>query len=177
MLFLSQPGKKRGIMVRRNILLCTLLTVLVVSPSLSWAWSGMVVGVTDGDTIKVMGTHNKQVKIRLYGIDTPEKGQAFGKKAKQFTSGMVFGKIVEVDPVTVDRYGRTIALVYDTDGKSLNEELVRAGFAWVYTRYCDWAICQEWEKIEAETRKAKMGLWHDPNPIPPWEFRRKKRSQ
>jgi endonuclease YncB( thermonuclease family) len=75
MLFLSKPGKKRGIMVRRNILLCTLLTVLVVSPSLSWAWSGMVVGVTDGDTIKVMGSHNKQVKIRLYGIDTPEKSQ------------------------------------------------------------------------------------------------------
>ena len=136
----------------------------------------MVVGVSGGDTIKVMGTHNKQMKIRLYGIDTPEKGQAFGKKAKHFTSGMVFGKIVEVDPVTVDSYGRTIARVYDTDGKSLNEELIRAGLAWVYTRYCDWAICQEWESIEAEAREAKRGIWSEPNPTAPWDFRRKKRT-
>ena len=87
------------------------------------------------------------------------------------------GKIVEVDPVTVDRYGRTIALVYDTDGKSLNEELVRAGFAWVYTRYCDWAICETWEGLETEAREAKLGLWSDPRAIAPWEFRRKKRSR
>ncbi len=116
--------------MRGKILLLSLLLILLTTfPCLAWAWSGMVVGVTDGDTIKVMGSHNKQVKIHLYGIDCPEKSQAFGKKAKQFTSGMVFGKIVEVDPVTVDRYGRTIALVYDTDGKSLNEELIRAGLA------------------------------------------------
>ncbi len=153
-----------------------LLMFLVTLPCLAWAWSGMVVGVTDGDTIKVVGTHNKQVKIRLYGIVCPEGGQAFGKKAKQFTSDMFFGKIVEVDPVTVDRHGRTIALVYDTNGKSLNEELIRAGLAWVYTRYCDWAICETWEGLEAEAREAKRGLWSSPHAVPPWEFRRKKRE-
>ncbi len=88
-------------MRRKILLLSLLLSLLLTFPCLAWAWSGMVVGVTDGDTIKVMGSHNKQVKIRLYGIDTPEKGQAFGKKAKQFTSGMVFGKVVEVE---VDGY-------------------------------------------------------------------------
>jgi endonuclease YncB( thermonuclease family) len=143
---------------RRTRISFITLVFLLSLPVHTWAWSGMVVGVTDGDTIKVMGSHNKQVKIRLYGIDTPEKGQAFGKKTKQFTSDMVFGKIVEVDTVTVDRYGRTIALVYDTDGKSLNEELIRAGLAWVYTRYCDWAICETWEGLEAEAREAKLGL-------------------
>ena len=163
-------------MRRKILLLSLLLSLLLTFPCLAWPWSGMVVGVSDGDTIKVMGAHNKQVKIRLYGIDCPEKSQALGKKAKQFTSDMVYGKIVEVDPVTVDRYGRTIALVYDTDGKSLNEELVRAGFAWVYTRYCDWAICETWEGLEAEAREAKLGLWRDPDPIPPWEFRRKRRQ-
>jgi endonuclease YncB( thermonuclease family) len=175
MLFLSQPGKKRGIMVRRNILLCTLLTVLVVSPSLSWAWSGMVVGVTDGDTIKVMGSHNKQVKIRLYGIDCPEGGQAFSKRAKQFTSKMVYGEIVEVEPVDVDRYGRTVALV-TVFKRLVNEELVNAGFAWVYTRYCDRPICERWKVLEYEAREAKRGLWADPNAIPPWEFRKKRRK-
>ena len=162
---------------RRTWISCLMLVCLLSLPLTAYAWSGMVVGVTDGDTIKVMGSHNKQVRIRLYGIDTPEKGQAFGKKAKQFTSEMIYGKIVEVDPVTVDRYGRTIALVYDTDGKSLNEELVRAGFAWVYTRYCDWAICETWEGLETEAREAKLGLWSDPRAIAPWEFRRKKRRK
>lgn len=163
-------------MKRKALFLSLLLIFLLIIPCLSWAWSGMVVGVYDGDTIKVMGTHNKQMKIRLYGIDTPEKGQAFGKKAKQFTSDMVFGKIVEVDPVAVDRYGQTIALVYDTDGKSLNEELIRAGLAWVYTRYCDWAICQEWERIEAEAREAKRGFWSSPHAVPPWESSKQRRK-
>lgn len=71
------------------------LALLLSFPCLAWAWSGMVFGVSDGDTIKVMRAH-KEVKVRLYGIDCPERSQAFSKKAKQFSSGMVFGKIVEV---------------------------------------------------------------------------------
>jgi endonuclease YncB( thermonuclease family) len=114
--------------------LSLVLIFLLTFPCLAWAWSGMVVGVTDGDTIKVMGSHNKQVKIRLYGIDTPERGQAFGKKAKQFTSNMVFGKVVEVHQMDTDRYGRTVALV-SVDKQLLNKELVKAGLAWVYDRY------------------------------------------
>jgi endonuclease YncB( thermonuclease family) len=77
--------------------------------------------------------NNRGEKVRLYGIDTPEKRQDFGNKAKQFTSDMVFGKYVEVEPVTKDRYGRTVGLVY-INGQCLNEELIRAGFAWVYIK-------------------------------------------
>ena len=95
----------------------------------AYAWQGKVVGVSDGDTITVMHD-GKGEKIRLYGIDTPENKQAFGKKAKQFTSDMVAGKVVEVKPVTTDRYGRTVGLVY-INGKCLSEELVMAGYAWV----------------------------------------------
>ena len=164
-------------MVRRNILLCTLLTVLIVSPTHSWAWSGEVVGITDGDTITVFNSKTlKDVKIRLYGIDTPERGQPFSKKAKQFTSNMVFGKVVEVGAITVDHYGRTVSLVY-VEGKGVCDELIRAGLAWVYYLYCNLPICAEWKNLEAEAKEAKRGIWSEHNPIPPWVFRRKKRSQ
>ena len=78
--------------------------VLILMPSLSWAWSGEVVGITDGDTITVLNSKTlKDVKIRLYGIDTPERGQAFSKKARQFTSKLVYGKVVEVKVMATDR--------------------------------------------------------------------------
>ena len=157
-------------------MLCTLLTVLVVSPSLSWAWSGEVVGITDGDTITVLNSKTlKDVKIRLYGIYTPEKGQAFSKRAKQFTSEMVFGKVVEVGAITVDHYGRTVSLVY-VEGKGVCDELIRAGLAWVYYLYCNLPICAEWKNLEAEAKEAKRGIWSGHNPVPPWEFRRKRRK-
>ena len=78
-------------MKNKTAFLSPALLFFLIFPCLTWAWSGKVVGVADGDTITVL-RNKKQVKIRLYGIDTPERGQAFGKKAKQFTSDMVFGK-------------------------------------------------------------------------------------
>ena len=98
-------------MKRTIVILAVILTLPVLAWSQATSWRGKVVGVSDGDTITVMH-HDKGEKIRLYGIDCPEKRQAFGKRAKQFTSNMVFGKNVEVRPVTTDRYGRTIAWVY-----------------------------------------------------------------
>jgi endonuclease YncB( thermonuclease family) len=79
--------------------------------------------------------------------------------------------VVEVDPVTVDRYGRTVAFVTVGD-TVLNEELIRQRLARVFTRYCDRAICQEWQALEAEAREKRRGLWSMPIAIPPWEFRR-----
>jgi len=115
------------------------------------------------------------VRIRLYGIDCPEGGQAFGKKAKQFTSKMVYDKVVEVGAITIDHYGRTVSLVY-VEGKGVCDELIRAGLAWVYYLYCNLPICTEWKNLEAEAKEAKRGLWSDPHAIPPWEFRRERRS-
>jgi endonuclease YncB( thermonuclease family) len=114
-------------------------------------------------------------QIRLWGIDCPERGQDFGTRAKQFTSNLVFSRVVDVSPVTTDRYGRTVALVRVKD-TLVNEELIRAGLAWVYTRYCDRPICDEWKRLEAGARDAKRGLWSMPNPVPPWEFRRQARN-
>ena len=163
-------------MVRRKAVFYILVAMLVATPSLSWAWSGEVVGITDGDTITVLHSKTlKDVKIRLYGIDCPEGGQAFSKRAKQFTSKMVYGKVVEVGAITVDHYGRTVSLVY-VEGKGVCDELIRAGLAWVYYLYCNLPICAEWKNLEAEAKEAKRGLWSEHNPIPPWEFRRQKRK-
>lgn len=109
-------------------------------------------------------------KIRLAEIDTPEKRQPFGKRAKQFTSKLAYGKIVTVKMVTKDRYGRTVAKVILPDGKVLNDELVRAGMAWVYLAYSkDPGLLD----LEAKARENKVELWIDPNPTPPWVFRKK----
>jgi endonuclease YncB( thermonuclease family) len=162
--------------VRRKILSLTMLLIfLLIFPCLSWAWSGKVIGVADGDTITALREGKQQVKIRLYGIDCPERGQAFSRKAKQFISELVFGKVVEVEPVDIDRYNRLVALVTVSE-RLVNEELIKVGFALVYTRYCHRPICERWKVLENEAREAKRGLWADPNPIPPWEFRRQERG-
>jgi endonuclease YncB( thermonuclease family) len=130
--------------------------------------------VADGDTITVL--HNGQPeKIRFWGIDCPEKNQDFGTKAKHITSILTVAKLVEVEPVTVDRYGRTAAFVRVGD-TVVNEALIRQGLARVFTRYCDRAICDQRERLDAEARAARRGLWSMPDAIPPWEFRRQKRQ-
>jgi len=137
--------------------------------------TGKVIGVTDGDTIKVLQNHT-QYKIRLYGIDTPEKRQDFGMRAKQFTSGLVYGKNVKVVEKDVDRYGRIVGLVYVGGDTCVNQEIVKNGFAWVYKRYCKDDFCKDWIKFEEQARSSKVGLWSHPTPIPPWEFRHGKQS-
>jgi micrococcal nuclease len=132
-------------------------------------WSGMVVSVADGDTIEVLHEGNGE-RIDLYGIDAPDIGQAFSKRAKQFTSEMVYGKTVEVKTKDQDQYGRTVGIV-TVDGQSLNEALVKNGLAWVYRIHCKEPFCKDWIDLEIAARSGKIGLWSEPNPIPPWEFR------
>ena len=138
----------------------------LVLPCPAWAWVGKVVGVSDGDTITVLRDKQPQ-KIRLYGIDCPEKRQPFGKKAKQFTSELVFGKLVEVEPVATDRYGRTVAFV-QVENTIVNEELIKEGLGWVYIRYCKLPLCAEWQGLQLAAQNQKRGLWHEQGEIPPW---------
>ncbi len=135
---------------------------------------GKVVGVADGDTITVL-QNNRQYKIRLYGIDTPEKKQDFGQKAKKFTSDIVFKKQVTVISYGTGKYGRTIGVVY-VGQECLNEALIKNGLAWVYKQYCSETFCNGWLQIEQEARANKLGLWIYDNPIPPWDFRKGKSS-
>ena len=132
-------------------------------------WSGMVVSVADGDTIVVLH-EGKGEEIELYGIDAPDIGQAFNKRAEQFSSDMVYGKTVEVKTKDKDQYGRTVGIV-TVDGKSLNEALIKNGLAWVYRIYCKEPFCENWIDLEVVARYGKIGLWSEPNLIPPWEFR------
>lgn len=134
---------------------------------------GNVVGVSDGDTIEVMRSGRAE-RVRLYGVDSPERRQPFSSRAKQFTSSLVFGKTVRVRIRDTDQLGRIVAEVYLPDGRSLNQELVRAGYAWWFRRYSDDPTLQ---RLEQEARRARRGLWADNNPVPPWEFRRDSRLQ
>ncbi len=136
--------------------------------SCSQEFSAKVVGVADGDTITVLRDRT-QVRVRIDGIDCPESGQAFGGRAKQFTSELTFGKVVRVRPHNKDRYGRTVADVVLPDGRVLNRELVRAGFAWWFHKYAprDTRLA----RLEAEAKWARRGLWSDAGPVPPWEWR------
>jgi micrococcal nuclease len=150
----------------------TLIIVLILFiPSFLHAFEGKVVSVSDGDTIKVM-KDDKQVKIRLAAIDCPEKKQPYGQKAKQFTADMVAGKVVKVWQTDTDRYGRIIGFVFVGD-KNLNKELLSAGLAWHYKQY---SRDPELAKLEFQARSANRGLWAEPDPVPPWEWRRLKRS-
>ena len=158
-----------------NFLSAVLIVVLL--PAVATAdFSGRVVGISDGDTIKVM--HNGAAeKIRLYGIDCPEKGQPFGTKAKQFTSQLVFGKEVTVKDYGLDnnRFKRTLGEIVLPDGRVVNEELLRAGLAWWYRKYVPNRV--DLAAIEEEARTAKRGLWVDPDPVPPWCWRKHKKGQ
>ena len=107
----------------------------------------------------------------MYGIDCPEKRQPFGKRAKQFTSELVFGKVVEVEPVALDRYGRTVAFV-QVENVLVNEELIREGLGWVYVCYCKLPLCAEWQGLQLAAQNEKRGLWGQTGEIPPWEYRR-----
>ena len=131
---------------------------------------GEVIGIADGDTITVLQSRT-QYKIRLYGIDTPEKSQAFGNKAKRFLSGLVYRKKVRVVEEDVDRYGRIVGSVY-LGSTFVNEEMVKSGYAWVYRKYCKRSFCPDWLGMEREARERGLGLWKDKDPIPPWDFRR-----
>ncbi len=149
-----------------------LLLLLIAFPApAETVHEGKVVRIVDGDTL-VLLVDEKQHKIRLSDIDTPERKQPFGTKAKQALSDLAFGKQARVIELTKDRYGRIVGRVY-VDGVDVNRELVTQGYAWVYRKYSDDA---ELFKLEAEAKKEGLGLWVDPNPIPTWEWRRGRRT-
>jgi len=133
---------------------------------------GRVVGVHDGDTVTLLIAGNQQLKIRLAQIDAPELDQAFGQKSKQSLSDMVFNKAIKVEKETVDKYGRTVGTLI-VDGMDANREQVKRGMAWAYKQYLhDQSLLQ----VEEDARQAKAGLWSEPNPMPPWEYRHGKKT-
>lgn len=146
------------------------LIVFTALNLLSAEMTGKVVSVADGDTITIIeNLDNGRFKIRLYGIDAPEKKQDFGQKAKQYLSSLIFGKVVKIKFTEIDRYGRIIGKVYLNDNE-INIEMLKAGMAWHYSRYDQTST---YITAEKQARKNGIGLWSMKNPIPPWNFRRK----
>lgn len=132
---------------------------------------GECVGVSDGDTVTLL-IEGRPEKVRLYGIDAPEKSQPFGQRAKQYASTLVFRRQVMLERTDTDRYGRTVGRV-SVGGRSLNEEMLRAGLAWHYAAYSRDA---GFASLERKARLERRGLWIDPQPVPPWDFRKAKRG-
>jgi endonuclease YncB( thermonuclease family) len=143
------------------------LATLAVADGLRGPFSARVVGITDGDSIVVLAADNARVDIRLDGIDCPELGQDFGRRAKQFTSDLLFGRDVLVTPKSLDRYGRSVARVL-VSGRDVSTEVVRAGYAWHFVRYSSDPVLAE---AEQAARAARRGLWQRADAIAPWDFR------
>lgn len=136
--------------------------------------TGRVVGVSDGDTLTVLDANDQQFKIRLSGIDAPEKGQPFGNRAKESLSELVFSKQVAVQSSKEDRYRRKVGKVLH-EGTDVNLEQVKRGMAWHYTAYAKEqapADREAYANAEAEAKAQRRGLWRENTPSAPWEFRR-----
>lgn len=135
-------------------------------------YRGKVVSISDGDTFRLL-VRGREIRVRLSGIDCPERGQAFGTRAKQFSSEMIFGRQIRVRSEGRDQYGRELGWVYLANGRCLNHELLKAGLAWHYKEYNnDPALA----RMELDARRRRLGLWQDRAPIAPWAYRRMRRG-
>jgi micrococcal nuclease len=151
-----------------------LIFLLTRSVSAAETFAGRVVGVIDGDTIRV--AHDlKSVMVRLYGVDCPEIKQAGGKAARALVRRLAFGRVLLIESKGKDRYKRIIGRVYLLSGNTLSRELVKAGKCWWYRKYAP--DDQYLEELEAEAKADKRGVWADTDPIPPWEWRRDRRQK
>ena len=162
----------------KSRLVVFLLLILTFPQAQADTLTGRVVRVTDGDTIVVLDASKVQHKIRLQGIDAPERSQAFGTKSKEHLSDLVAGKSVVVDYSNLDRYQRILGKVL-VNGEDVNLEQVESGMAWHYKKYQGEQSPSDrvkYSDAELEARRHKLGLWHDPNPMPPWEYRQAKRN-
>ncbi len=167
--------------LRQNLAAFTLVALALASAASAAAstLTGRVVGVSDGDTVTVLDASKRTHKVRLLGIDSPEKKQPFGERAKQSLSDLVFDKQVSVEGGKQDRYGRSLGKIM-LDGQDINLEQIRRGMAWHYRQYARDQSPQDraaYAEAENAARSKRVGLWQDANPVPPWSFRREGREQ
>lgn len=161
-------------MIVQRFFLALALVLLLAASAHAGEIRGRVVGVVDGDTVTVLDDAKRQHKIRLVGIDAPEKSQAYGQHSKKSLSDLVFGHTVTVITTKRDRYGRAIGkiLLHNLD---VNLEQVRRGLAWFYRQYANELTAQDrhiYADAERSAQRARLGLWSDPNAQAPWQYRR-----
>ena len=158
----------------KTVLFAAALMVLSAAVS-SATVEGQVVAITDGDTIKILTPAKQQIKVRMGDIDTPERGQPYGRKARQVLGDKIHRRQVEVEEVTTDRYQRLVGRVF-LNGRNINAEMVEDGAAWVYRKYSD---DPQLLRLESQAREQGRGLWalQPDHRIPPWEWRKRRRSK
>jgi len=149
---------------------------MAMAMAMAAEFSGLVVGVSDGDTIKVLDESHHMHTVRLMGIDAPEKAQPFGQQSKQSLSDLVYRQRVMVEWAKRDKYGRIVGKVMAQDGKDICLEQISRGMAWHYKKY---AVEQssgdrdEYAAAERVAQESRVGLWQDETPVPPWVWRHK----
>ncbi len=168
-------------------LIASVFFVFLSIPAFANSLTGKVVKITDGDTLYALDANYKEHKIRLAGIDAPERKQAYGLASRKYLASIVAGKQVTVEYEKRDRYGRIVGkvllvVVFHTSGDEIDVclEQVKAGFAWHYKKYQHEQSLEDqrlYAVAEANAREGRLGLWRENNPNPPWKFRRLHRSQ
>lgn len=162
---------------RVRVLIAIAFTLLA-SASHADTLTGRVVGISDGDTLTLLDATNTQHKIRLSGIDSPEKSQPFGQVCKQNLSDLAYGRVVAVETSKLDRYGRAIGKVL-VSGQDVNLEQVLRGCGWHYKKYQNEQRLDDrlsYDRAEASARAGRVGLWADVEPLPPWDWRKARRK-
>lgn len=134
------------------------------------------VGIADGDTFTCLTENKTPVKLRMGRIDAPEKSQAYGQASRKMLSSLIWGKTVTVHPYQTDRYGRMLVSV-TADGIDVNKKMVETGYAWAYRQYLKKGEAPEYLRLEESARAAKRGLWAEPDPVYPSDYRREKRNR
>ncbi len=132
-----------------------------------------VVGVSDGDTLTALSTGRERIKCRLYGIDAPEKKQAYGQASKASLAALSFGRSAVIDILGRDRYGRSLCKV-QVNGLDVNREQIARGMAWMYRQY---ARDADYSDAEMGAQAHRLGVWRDSDPVPPWDFRRRRNTR
>jgi len=174
---MNRDGVPRVVAAVARSIALSLLVAVSISVVQATEIAGVVVGVTDGDTVKVLDKRKVLHKIRLAGIDAPEKRMRYGQRAKQRLSDMVYRRSVIVVARNKDRYGRTIGKIV-VDGRDANLAMIEAGLAWHYKRYSKQQSPGDrirYAQAETNARRQGVGLWAQPQPTPPWEWRAKRR--
>jgi len=155
-------------------LIASVFFVFLSKPAFGDTLTGKVVKITDGDTLYVLDANSEQHKIRLAGIDAPERKQAYGLASRKHLASIVAGKQVRIEYQKRDRYGRIVGKVL-LDGIDVCLEQVKVGFAWHYKKYQHEQSAEGRElyaDAEISAREERLGLWRENNPNPPWEYRR-----
>ena len=165
-------------MTMMRILFAMLMALVSPLAALAAERHGTVVGISDGDTLTLLDANKTQYRIRLDGIDAPERTQPYGQRARQSLAALAHGRVASANCPKVDRYGRAVCRVI-IDGVDVGLEQIRRGYAWHYVKYAHEqraADRERYARAESDARAANIGLWSFSDPIPPWDYRRAPRS-